>query len=338
MKKKVYIVYTGGTIGMTKTKDGYTPTRGYLKKQMENILELKSGTMPEYVINEYDPLLDSANMTPDKWDLIAEDISINYDEYDGFVVLHGTDTMSYTASALSFMLEGLDKPVIITGSQIPICEIRNDARSNLITSIMIAANYKIPEVCLFFGDKLYRGNRTVKVSADQLAAFASPNYPPLGAVGVDIKINWDIIRPVRSKDVRFHELSLHSIGALRIFPGISAEVVNNILQPPLQGLVLEVFGTGNVPGNDLKLVQVLADACLRGIVIVACTQCLSGTVDLGSYQAGSVLQKAGVISGYDMTREAALAKLYYLFSKGLEPAEIKRLMQTNICGELTVMK
>jgi len=161
MKKRVYIAYTGGTIGMTRGTDGYIPTPGYLKKQMENILELKHEIMPEYDICEYNPLLDSSNMTPHNWVAIAMDIVQNYDKYDGFVILHGTDTMAYTASALSFMLEGLDKPVIITGSQIPICEIRNDARDNLITAIMIAGNYQIPEVCLYFGDKLLRGNRSM---------------------------------------------------------------------------------------------------------------------------------------------------------------------------------
>jgi len=334
-KKRVYIAYTGGTIGMTPSEEGYIPTPGYLKMQMENMLELKSGIMPEYTINEYNPLLDSANMTPDKWVAIAQDIADNYHQYDGFVVLHGTDTMAYTASALSFMLEGLNKPVIITGSQIPMCEIRNDARGNLITAILLAGNYHIPEVCLFFGDKLFRGNRTVKVSADQLDAFDSPNFPPLGTVGVDIKINYNLLHTAEKQEIAIHKFTDHSIGILRVFPGISAQVVENILQPPLEGLILETYGVGNIPDNNKDLLAVLKRACEQGLVIAACTQSLRGTVDLGAYKAGSVLEKAGVISCFDMTTEAALTKMYYLFSRGFDLEQIRKMMQQNIRGELT---
>ncbi|KJS88177.1 MAG: cytoplasmic asparaginase I [Peptococcaceae bacterium BICA1-8] len=335
MRKRVYIAYTGGTIGMTLSKEGYSPAPGYLKMQMENILELQSGMMPEYTINEYNPLLDSANMTPEMWVAIAQDIADNYHGYDGFVVLHGTDTMAYTASALSFMLEGLNKPVIVTGSQIPICEVRNDARGNLITAILIAGNYNIPEVCLYFGDRLLRGNRTVKVSADELDAFNSPNYAPLGTVGVDIKINWDLMHWNKNEKITIHEFAQHSIGTLRIFPGIRADVVENILKPPLEGVVLETYGAGNIPDQNEALIEVLQKACEQGLVIVACTQCLRGTVDLGAYQAGAVLEKVGVISGFDMTTEAALTKMYYLFSRGYKVEEIRKLMQINIAGELT---
>ncbi|MCK4257873.1 MAG: asparaginase [Halanaerobiales bacterium] len=337
MKKRVYIVYTGGTIGMTPSPDGYVPTSGYLKRQMEAICELKSDIMPEYDIHEYDPLLDSSNMTPDNWITIAADIAKNYNNYDGFVVIHGTDTMAYTASALSFMLEGLQKPVIITGSQIPLCEVRNDARENLITAIMIAGNYKIPEVCLYFGDKLLRGCRSVKVNADHLDAFVSPNFPPLGTVGVDIRINWDLVLSQKNKTIKVNEFGEESIGTLRLFPGITAEVVENILQPPLKGLILGTYGVGNGPDQNKKLLKVLKEATDRGVVIVACTQCLQGGVKLGGYAAGSALAKAGIISGYDMTTEAALSKLYYLFSQGLSVEDVKKKMQTNICGELTAL-
>ncbi|MGI6227012.1 MAG: asparaginase [Peptococcales bacterium] len=338
MRKKVYIAYTGGTIGMTPSDEGYVPTPGYLQKQIKTIMELQSGIMPEYTINEYNPLLDSANMTPANWDLIAQDIADNYYHYDGFVVLHGTDTMAYTASALSFMLEGLNKPVIITGSQIPICEIRNDARDNLITAILIAGNYHIPEVCLYFGDKLLRGNRTVKISADELDAFDSPNFPPLGTVGIDIKINHNLLKPAKEKDLAFHKLTDHSIGTLRLFPGISAQVIENFLKPPLKGLVLETYGVGNIPDNNKDLINVLEKASQEGVVIAACTQSLRGTVDLGAYKAGSALLKAGVIGCFDMTTEAALAKMYYLFSRGYSVDKIRRLMQVNLCGELTENK
>ncbi|MCU1348290.1 MAG: ansA, partial [Acidobacteria bacterium] len=184
MKKRVYVAYTGGTIGMERTAGGYVPRPGYLQKQMAAMPELRHASMPKFTIHEYAPLLDSSNMTPREWVKIAHDIARHYDDYDGFVVLHGTDTMAYTSSALPFMLHGLRKPVIISGSQIPLCEVRNDARENLITSLLIAATYDIPEVCLYFGGKLLRGCRAVKVSADGFAAFDSPNHPPLGTVGI----------------------------------------------------------------------------------------------------------------------------------------------------------
>ena len=335
MKKKVYIIYTGGTIGMKPTEDGYAPAKGFLREQMEAMPELKHDDMPEYFIHEYDPLLDLANMTPDNWMEIAMDIYNNYYEYDGFVVLHGTDTMAYTASALAFMLEGLAKPVVITGSQIPLYEIRSDGRVNLITAMQIAANYKIPEVCLYFGDKLLRGCRSVKFSADRLHAFTSPNFPPLGTVGIDIKINWDLVLPFPNRDFKVQRLRQHNIGYLRFFPGISAAVVENMLRIPLEGLILETYGLGNGPDKDKELMEVIKNAVDRGVVIVACTQCVHGIVNLREYAAGMALAKAGVVSGYDMTGEAALAKMLYLFSKGFSSGEVRDMMQRNLRGELT---
>jgi L-asparaginase len=337
MKKRVYIAYTGGTIGMTNTPDGYAPAYGFLETQIAAMPELRSGLMPEFDIHEYDPLLDSANMTPAEWLKIAEDIADHYDHYDGFIVLHGTDTMAYTASALPFMLQGLRKPVILTGSQIPLCEVRNDARANMITVMMIAAQFAIPEVCLYFGNQLLRGCRSVKVNADGFDAFASPNYPPLGEVGIGIEINWDVVLPPpETPDVlQVKELGAATVGALRLWPGISAQVVHNILQPPLKGLVLEAYGVGNGPTNNEEFLDALRQATERGVVIVDCSQCLKGTVNLEGYATGSALAQAGVVSGYDMTTEAALAKLVYLFSQDLDADSIKRLLQTNLRGELT---
>jgi L-asparaginase len=336
MRKRVYIAYTGGTIGMKRTRAGYVPASGFLQQQMEAMPELKHPSMPRFDVHEYAPLLDSSNMTPREWVAIARDIGAHYDKYDGFVVLHGTDTMAYTTSALPFMLNGLGKPVIVTGSQIPLCEVRNDGRENLITSLLIAANYDIPEVCLYFGGKLLRGCRAVKVSADGFAAFASPNVPPLGNVGIDIEINWDLVRKPRPRQkMRVEELASPVVSALRLFPGISPALIGNVLRPPLQGLVLEAYGVGNGPDQDRAFLDVLTEATDRGVVIVDCTQCLEGTVDLGEYLAGSALAVAGVVSGRDMTAEAALAKLYYLFSRGYGVDKVKRELQRNLRGELT---
>jgi L-asparaginase len=336
LSKRVYFAYTGGTIGMKKAAAGYVPAPGYLQKQMKRLPELNSSIMPAYDICEYDPLLDSSNMTPQDWLKIADDIAGRYDQYDGFVVLHGTDTMAYTASALPFMLQGLQKPVIITGAQIPLCEVRNDARENLITAMMIAAHFKIPEVCLCFGSKLLRGNRSIKVDADGFDAFESPNFPALGRVGIKIKINRDLVLPPSEtpRPMVVRPMSESRVAVLRLFPGISADIVRNVLQPPIKGLVLETYGIGNGP-QDSDLNQALKTASQLGIVIINCTQCIKGSVNMGDYATGSALARAGVISGFDMTVEAALAKMAYLFSRNLTPKDVKTKMQIDLRGELS---
>lgn len=336
-RKRVYIAYTGGTIGMTNAGEGYAPAPGFLEQHLRELPELRDAAMPEIVLHEYTPLLDSSNMTPREWLTIARDIFEHYGAFDGFVVLHGTDTMAYTASALPFLLQGLNKPVILTGSQIPLLELRNDARENLITALLLAANYAIPEVCLYFGDKLLRGCRTVKVNALGFDAFDSPNFPPLANVGVEIQLNRNLIRAQSEKNLSAPPNELNAtVASLRLFPGISAEFLRNVLKPPLQGLVLEAYGTGNAPNNDSAFLDALAEAAQRGVVIVDCTQCLRGAVKLNAYATGAALLDVGVVSGADMTPIAALAKLNYLISIGNSIQETRELMQRDLCGEISV--
>jgi L-asparaginase len=322
---------------MKRVNGRYQPIPNYLQELMAANPAFHHPDLPDYTIHQYDPLLDSPNMTPVDWTNIGRDICRNYDDYDGFIVLHGTDTMAYTASALAFILADLDKPVILTGSQIPLCEIRNDAQDNLITSLLIAANEAIPEVCLYFDSHLFRGCRVVKVNASGFDAFDSPNFPPLAKAGTHINVNKRLVhQQAPTSGACLQPIAETAVvGALRLFPGISANMVENILQPPLRGLVLETYGSGNAPTNDRQFLDALAEAAGRGIVIVDCTQCLRGTVNLTQYATGSALADAGVISGYDMTAEAALTKLAFLLSQDLPVDEIKKLMREDLRGELT---
>jgi L-asparaginase len=337
MTKRIFIAYTGGTIGMRRTENGYAPARGYLQEQMQAMPELWSPEMPEFVVEEFDPLLDSSNMTPDNWISVAEAIHRNYEQYDGFVVLHGTDTMAYTASALPFFLSGLRKPVIITGSQIAMCEVRNDARQNLISALILAAYSDIPEVCLCFGASLLRGCRSVKVHSDGLDAFTSPNYPPLAEIGIEITLYPERFRPAPKggTPLSLAPLNQKAVGVMRLFPGISTQVLRNMLQPPLEGLVLETYGAGNAPDNDPLFLAAIAEACQRGVVIVNCTQCLRGAVHPEAYETGSALSRAGVVSGLDMTVEAALAKLFFLLGSEASPEAVRQRMEEDLCGELS---
>lgn len=334
-KKKIFILSTGGTIGMRKTEQGYAPEPGHLQKALTKLPELQNVDMPDYDLHEYENPIDSANMTPKDWHLIGEYIQKNKDIYDGFVILHGTDTMAYTASALSFMLENLKKPVILTGSQLPLFETRNDARENLINAILIAGHYSIPEVCIYFNNKLFRGNRSTKIDATSFDAFVSPNFPTLGKIGTDIRIRTDLFRPQPVADFHLQPLFPVAISTIRIFPGVSLEILEHVLQTPLQALVLETYGTGNAP-QDEKFMGIIQNAIARGILIINCSQCSYAKVRMRNYASGSLLQQVGVISGGDMTLEAVVTKLYYLFSKRLPLADIKAQMMMNLRGELTV--
>ncbi|KAG8928966.1 hypothetical protein FRC02_006164 [Tulasnella sp. 418] len=289
-----------------------------------------------YAVLEWQPLLDSSNMEFNDWIRIATEIELNYRNFDAFVVLHGTDTMGYTSSALSFLLEDLGKTVIITGAQIPISQLRNDAVDNLLGALTIAGQYIIPECCLYFDHTLYRGNRVTKSSSYDLDAFSSPNFPPLVNVGIDIVVNWNhVMRPKSQRKFNAHKELCPNVVPLRIFPGITAATVKAFLAPHIQGVVLESFGAGNAPQRK-DLMDTLREACDRGVVIVTISQCARGTVS-DSYETGRALLNTGVIAGGDMTPQCALTKLAYLLSKpDLSVAQIRNLIRIPIRGELTL--
>ena len=344
---RVMVLYTGGTIGMKKGPRGFEPIEGWFADKIAQQPQLHDPTQPRfttypsrsnrrirYDIEPYSPPLDSANLALADWARFAGDVGRFYDDYDAFVIVHGTDTMAYTASALSFMLAGLTKPVVLTGAQIPLEQLRNDALDNLLGALGIAGHYRIPEVGLYFHHKLLRGCRSTKVDAAGLDAFDSPNLPPLAEVGIDVEVRWNLVRSPELGGLQVHtQLSPH-VAALRLYPGITRAILENFLRPPLEGLVLETFGSGNAPDRDDDLLGVLREASERGVVIVNVTQCLKGHVR-ASYAAGRAVLDAGVVPGADMTPEAALAKLAFLLGQGLSPDEVRALAGRSLRGELS---
>mmetsp|Transcript_9497 Transcript_9497/g.22834 ORF Transcript_9497/g.22834 Transcript_9497/m.22834 type:complete len:388 (+) Transcript_9497:1808-2971(+) len=341
-RRRVLLLNTGGTMGMRKGPDGLTPWPGYLRERIFAMEEFSFEGMPEVDVKDFEPLLDSADFSPVEWVAIATCIEESYLSYDGFVVVMGTDTLAYCASALAFMLENLAKPVIVTGSQIPLCDAFSDARRNLLAAVLFASvlgnGAFHNEVCVCFGEALLRGCRSTKLRALDLRAFDSPNYPPLATLGVRIELRTELARPPALGPLIVHKRMDTRILVVLLVPGFDDSALERLCQQPSEGLkalVLEFYGVGSAPTKRAGLLNCLELCRKNGILTVAVTQCFKGSVNLSQYAVGSALLKAGVIAGGDMTTEAVATKLAYLFGRIDSPQRVGELLQADLRGELT---
>jgi len=337
---QILIIYTGGTIGMMSDPQTKVLKPINFEQIMDNVPEIERLNC-KIKVHSFDHIIDSSNMNADIWRELAVLIEENYNEVDGFVILHGSDTMAFTASAMSFMLENLDKPVIFTGSQLPISAVRTDAKENLMTAIEIAKAKKndrsrVPEVCIYFDYKLFRGNRSFKYNSSKFEAFRSPNYPILAESGVHLRFSInDIRRPADGEKLKVHKNLVNDVAVLKLYPGISAKVVETILSADVRGIVMETFGAGNTT-TDSWFTDLLKNAIDSGKVILDISQCKVGTVELGRYETSRQLKDIGVANGYDMTYESAVTKLMFVLGQSTDPREIKQLLETDLRGEITV--
>lgn len=335
---KILIIYTGGTIGMVNDAKTGTLIPFDFEQIQQNVPELARLNY-QLSVHSFNPILDSSNMDPEIWKSLAQLIRDKYEHFDGFVILHGSDTMSFTASALSFMLQNLAKPVVLTGSQLPIGEIRTDAKENLITALEIAATKKdgkpmVPEVCIYFDYQLFRGNRSIKYNSEKFEAFSSPNYPILAEAGVNLTFFPNYILPIPTEPFQIHTAFNANIGVLKMYPGITESAVKAVTESAVDAIVLEAFGSGNTTTAPW-FINCLQTAIANHKIIVDISQCKGGSVQLGLYETSRKLQQMGILSGYDMTFEATVTKLMYLMGQGLSLEEVKRLMEVPIAGELS---
>jgi L-asparaginase len=335
---QILIIYTGGTIGMMSDPVTKTLVPINFEQIMDNVPELEKLNC-KIKVHSFEQIIDSSNMNPVIWGELAALIEANYDTVDGFVILHGSDTMAFTASALSFMLQNLDKPVIFTGSQLPISAVRTDAKENLMTAIEIAKAKKndksrVPEVCIYFDYKLFRGNRAFKYNSSKFEAFRSPNYPILAESGVHLRFSVNDIREPGEGPLKIHNKLVSDVAVLKLYPGISPKVVETILGADVRGIVMETFGAGNTT-TDQWFIDLLKNAIDSGKVILDISQCKVGTVELGRYETSKQLKDIGVANGYDMTYEAAVTKMMYLLGEIEDPQEVKRCLEKDLRGELT---
>lgn len=334
MKRRILIIYTGGTIGMALANGAYVPVQGFRHLLYRQLKTEAAKQLPDYELIEFDELIDSANLHPADWTHLGRLIETHWADYHGFIVLHGTDTLAYTASALSFMFQGISKPIMITGSQIPLSELRNDALDNLLTALIIQDKFDAPGVSVYFNGRLLRGNRCVKMNSKSFDAFDSPNFPWLAKVGINIDIDQTLFIRDRKPRIIVPEYDPLAVVPLQVYPGVPAGLFGAVLKHPnVKGLILQTYGVGNAPGKDKVLLNTIQQAVDRGIAILNITQCTYGSVDQEAYATGAAFNQLGVIGGSDLTLEAAFTKMHFLLACGYADEALSQKLRQPLCGE-----